>query len=90
MASSRVTKSDRGLTAANPCERGEKSRRLFNLQSGRLYRGSRAEKIWRVSCSNFGLEDITDVLAPTIQRFLAFSQKVVPLIYCGYPEIVPA
>ena len=34
----------------------------------------------RVSCSNFGLDYFTDVPAPTMQRFLALSQKVVPLI----------
>ena len=34
----------------------------------------------KVSCSNFGLDYFTDVPAPTIQRLLALSQKVVPLI----------
>jgi hypothetical protein len=34
-----------------------------------------------VGCSNFGLDYLTDVLAPTIQRFLSLGEKIVPLIH---------
>ena len=36
------------------------------------------------------LDDLLDVSAPTIQRFLPLNEKVVPLINSGHSEIVPA